>query len=203
MSTSATTLLPQVVSLVRPVLGAVVLVHLARGAENTLLLPIVLTACATDWLDGELARRSGATTRAGRVVDNLCDFIFLLCVFAFVAQCEIWSPPVWGRAVRHLAEVNWLPVPALVASFGVYFVRLCRELAAGREPERSSRGHAAGVCNYLLAVAAGVEMLPGVNLGPWLLEPAMLSVVLVNLAAVAENVRLLFHRRDDGPTMPA
>jgi phosphatidylglycerophosphate synthase len=194
---------PHVVSLLRPALGVVVLACLEPARDNPLLLPIVLAACASDWADGELARRLGTGTRAGRLVDNLCDFFFLLLVFAFLARSEAWTPPVWGRLARHWDGANWLPVHALLASFGVYFVRLVGGLAAGRDPERSPRGHTAGVSNYLLVVAGAVEVLPGVNLGPWLLEPAMVGVALLNLLAVPENLRLLFHRREGGPTMPA
>lgn len=195
--------LPHVLSLLRPAVGLAVLAVLRPGVDRPLVLAAVCVAGASDWADGELARRLGVDTKAGRVVDNLCDFLFLLAMFVFFALGGTWSPPVWGRLVTDWPSANWLPVAALLASFGLYFVRLCGELAAGRLPQRSPRGHAAGVSNYLLVLAGAVEMLPGVNLGPWLLEPAMLGVVLLNLAAVGENLRLLFHRRDGGPTMPA
>jgi len=201
VTTRTASLLPHAVSLLRPVLGIAVLVGVQPRGDSIVLLPVVLLACLSDWLDGELARRTATETRGGRLVDNLCDFGFLVCVFAFLAQSEVWTPPVWGRLARHWNGANWLPVYALVASFGVYFVRLCREMAAGREPGRSPRGHAAGVSNYLLVVAGAVELLPGVNLGPWLLEPAMISVALLNFAAVPENLRLLFHPEGGAPSM--
>lgn len=203
MSGRAAALLPHAVSLLRPALGLAVLAGVAPVRDNPLVLVAVAAAGASDWADGELARRLGTDTRAGRVVDNLCDFFFLLALFAFLAEAEVWTPPVWGRLARHWDGANWLPVYALLSSFGVYFVRLCRDLAAGRDPERSPRGHTAGISNYLLVLAGAVEMLPGVNLGPWLLEPAMVGVALLNLAAVGENLRLLFHRGGAGPTMPA
>lgn len=203
MSGPPASVLPHAVSLLRPAIGLAVLAVLAPGVDHVLVLGAVLAAGASDWADGELARRLGTDTRAGRVVDNLCDFFFLLAMFAFFAKGQAWSPPVWGRLVRHWDGANWLPVYALLASFGPYFVRLCREMAAGREPGRSPRGHTAGVSNYLLVLAGAVEMLPGVNLGPWLLEPAVVGVALLNFAAIGENLRLLFHRGDGGPTMPA
>lgn len=196
-------MLPHAVSLLRPVLGVLLLTLVSTTGDSTLVLPIVLLACASDWADGELARRAGASSRAGRLVDNLCDFAFLACVFAFFALADIWSPPVWGRLVRNYGEANWLPLYALLASFGVYFVRLCLDFAAGRDPERSPRGHAAGVTNYLLAVMGGAEMLPGVDFGPWLLEPAMVTVALLNVLAVPENVRLLFRRQIPPGSPPA
>ena len=195
--------LPHAVSLLRPVLGALLLLRVSTSGDSTVVLPIVLLACASDWIDGQMARRAGASSLAGRLVDNLCDFAFLACLFAFFAQADVWSPPVWGRLVRDWPESNWLPLYALFASFGVYFLRLCLDIAAGREPERSSRGHAAGVSNYVLAVTGGVEMLPGVALGPWVLEPAMVTVALLNVLAVPENVRLLFRRQIPPGSPPA
>jgi phosphatidylglycerophosphate synthase len=185
---------PNAVSLFRVLLAAVGLQFTVPHDGTTLVLVIVLLGCASDWLDGELARRTGATSRAGRLVDNLCDFLFLACVFAFFAVADVWSPPIWGRLVRNWSDANWLPLYALMASFGVYFLRLCLDLAGRREPERSSNGHAAGVSNYVLAVVGGVEMLPGVTLGPWVLEPAMVTVALLNILAVPENVRLMLKR---------
>jgi phosphatidylglycerophosphate synthase len=191
------------VSFIRPVLGVAVVGGLLPLADSSLLLWLVLVACTTDWFDGEVARRFGEPTKSGRVIDNLCDFAFLLCVFAYFARIDLWSQPVWGQLLRHWNGVNWLPVIALVASFGLYFVRLMLELRAGREPERSPRGHVAGVSNYLLAIVGAVETLPGVSLGARLLESLMAAVVLLNAAAVFENARLMFHRRPGGPKMPA
>ena len=196
-------LLPHAASLLRPALGLFIITSLRAQDESAILLPLVLAGCASDWLDGELARRTGSATRAGRIVDNLCDFAFLVCVFAYLADCRVWSPPVWGRLVRDWGGANWLPVYALVASFGIYFVRLCREMAAGRDPGRSPRGHAAGIANYGLAITGAFEMIPGVGLGPWLLEPAMVGVALLNFAAVGENLLLMFHRQGGAPKMPA
>lgn len=203
MITARWSLLPHLLSVLRPLIGAGIVAALAPSEESALVLPLVLLACASDWLDGEVARRLGSQTRAGRLVDNLCDFFFLLFLFEYFALCRLWSPPVWGTLIRYGAAANQLPVMALVASFGSYFVRLGLEIRAGRDPARSRRGHAAGVCNYVLVVAGGVELLPGVRLGPWLLEPAMLAVVLLNLSAVFENLALMFHRESAGPRMSA
>lgn len=194
-ATAAGRLAPHLVSALRPLAGLALLL-VAPSRDTLLPLAIVLAACASDWLDGRLARRAGAASLGGRLVDNLCDASFLVCAFAFFAGARVWTPPVWGRLVRYWDGANWLPLVALLASFGVYLLRLRRDLAAGREPARSARGHAAGVANYALALAGAVEMLPGVNLGPWLLEPAMISVALLNALAVPENLRLMSSRAD-------
>ncbi len=197
-SSIAGRLAPHLVSALRPLAGLALLL-VAPARDSFLPLGIVLGACASDWLDGRLARRAGAATLGGRLVDNLCDFAFLVCAFAFFAASQVWTPPVWGRLARHWDGANWLPLYALLASFGVYLVRLRGDLAAGREPARSARGHAAGVSNYALAVAGAVEMAPGAGLGPWLLEPAMISVALLNAFAVPENLRLMLSRTEARP----
>lgn len=193
--------LAHAVSALRPLLGIAVFALVDPGRESFLVLPLVLLACASDWLDGEVARRIGTPSRAGRLVDNGCDVAFLLLVLVFLALGDVWSPPVWGRLARHWAEANWLPVLALAASFGVYGLRLGLDLKAGREPARSAKGHAAGVANYALVVLGAAELFPGVNLGPWILEPAMVTVALLNILSIPENVRLMFHRPGEGPTM--
>jgi len=203
VTTRSSSLLPNAVSLLRPVLGVAVLASFPPSSDSAWLLPLVLFGCFTDWVDGELARRGATQSTGGRLVDNLCDFAFLLCLFVFLAQAEVWTPDVWGRLARYWDGSNWFPVYALLASFGVYFLRLCLDMRAGREPARSANGHAAGVCNYILVVVGAAELYPGVNLGPWLLEPAMVTVALLNVLAVPENVRLMFHRPGGGPRMPA
>ena len=187
-------------SFARPLLGMAALMLLSRN-DSYVFLPLILAGCATDWLDGEFARRGGIASTRGRVIDGVCDFLFLACLFAFLAEARAWSPPVWGRLARHWAAANWLPLIALGSSFSVYLVRMCVEMQRGVEPQRSARGHTAGVANYSLAIAGGVELLPGVNLGPWLLEPAIVGVALLNLVSISENVRLMFHRNDGQPTM--
>ena len=202
MSRTAPSAVAATISLARPLLGATLFFTLTPSTRESATAGIlVAAACASDWLDGEVARRSGAETRTGRLIDNLCDVAFLLFAFAAFARLELWSPPVWGRFVRYMDAANWLPLFALVASFGSYAVRVAVDLRAGREPMRSPRGHAAGVLNYLLVVLGAVELWPGLALGPWVLEPAFLSVDLLNFLAVGENLFLMFPRAGSGPRM--
>jgi phosphatidylglycerophosphate synthase len=194
VNTVTAALVPHAISLSRPVLGLSLLLLLRPGVESFVAPAIVLVGCASDWIDGRLARRLGAPSPFGRLFDNLCDVVFLALVFSYFAESRLWSPPVWGRLARNWDACNWLPLWALFASFGIYFVRLLRDLAAGCEPGRSRWGHTAGVANYGLAIGGAIELVPGVNLGPWLLEPAMVGVALLNALAVQENLRLLAGR---------
>lgn len=189
-------------SLARPLLGLWILLAITPSTRaSAWALPAVLLACASDYLDGRLARRIGSTGGAGRLIDNLCDFFFLLFCFAAAARSDLWSPPIWGSAIRYWAGANWLPVIALLLSFGSYFLRVELERARGLESLRSPRGHAAGVANYALAIVAALEWTPGIDLGPWVLEPAFVTVALLNLTAVSENAVLVFLRGARGPMM--
>jgi len=54
---------------------------------------IFLTAAATDWLDGFLARRRGEVTTLGKLLDPIADK--LLTVSAFISLVELELAPAW------------------------------------------------------------------------------------------------------------
>lgn len=54
---------------------------------------IFLTAAATDWLDGFLARRRGEVTTLGTLLDPIADK--LLTVSAFISLVELQVAPAW------------------------------------------------------------------------------------------------------------
>lgn len=54
---------------------------------------IFLTAAATDWLDGFLARRRGQVTTLGKLLDPIADK--LLTSSAFIALVELGFAPAW------------------------------------------------------------------------------------------------------------
>jgi CDP-diacylglycerol--glycerol-3-phosphate 3-phosphatidyltransferase len=54
---------------------------------------IFLTAAATDWLDGFLARRRGQVTTLGTLLDPIADK--LLTVSAFISLVELGLAPAW------------------------------------------------------------------------------------------------------------
>jgi len=88
---------------------------------------IFLTAAATDWLDGFLARRRGQVTTLGELLDPLADK--LLTVSAFIALVELKLAPAWmvvvivGRefavnGLRSIAVTRGVVIPA--SSLGKY-----------------------------------------------------------------------------------
>ncbi len=150
-----------------------------------------MVAAASDWLDGRLARRRRSESVAGKLLDNLCDVFFLGVVFVEMARVHVWSDPVWGSAVRYWHGANWLPVIALGASFGAYSARwvLAARLRVPMAP--SWHGRTAGVANWVLALLGGLALTPHGSPGPWVLEPAFVTVALLNVSAALDNLKLL------------
>jgi len=179
----------------RVLLGALVLSELTRAQSSSLVLPAVVLACLSDWYDGRVARRRMEDSLAGRLVDNLSDAAFLGLAFTGFALATTWSHPLTGSAVRYTPHANWLPVAALALSFGSYSGRWLITARKGKNMLRSERGHAAGVANYVLALLGGLAVLPGVQVTRWLLEPAFVTVALMNATAAVDNVGLLLRAR--------
>jgi len=82
---------------------------------------IFLTAAATDWLDGFLARRRGEVTTLGILLDPIADK--LLTASAFISLVELQVAPAWmvvlivGRefavsGMRAIAATRGLVIPA-------------------------------------------------------------------------------------------
>jgi phosphatidylglycerophosphate synthase len=184
-------LAPQhVLSFSRVVLGTHVLIELGSADKSATVLPAVALACLADYADGIVARRAAAESTAGRLVDNLCDAAFLALAFCGFAAAGVWSTPLEPIASRW-RQLDWLPLVALVASFGTYLVRWYAACTRGVTPRPSPRGHHAGIANYVLAIVGGVAAFPGVALASWLTAAAFIVVVSLNLVAAADNARLL------------
>jgi cardiolipin synthase (CMP-forming) len=157
----------------RLVLAALFPSTLARGGPAALVLVVV--AVATDYVDGPLARRSGRSTRHGALLDGGADVAFVVAAAGA------------GAAV---GLVSWLVPAAMAGAGGVYLVASATRSVAAGHPARaySAVGHAAGVCNYVLAgLVAGTAALP------WRGWPAVLGiagagVAVLNLAALAQRI---------------
>ncbi len=149
------------------------------------MLPAVVIACLTDMWDGRLARLSPEQRPLGRYIDNLCDAAFLALAFAGFAIAHTWSHPIVGRAIQYNVNANWLPLLGLAFGFGTYVIHWFRGTPG------SPQGHVAGIANYLLVLLGGVAVIPGVFLSPWILEPAFVTVALLNLSAGGDNIGIL------------
>jgi phosphatidylglycerophosphate synthase len=146
----------------------------ALTAGGWLPLGLVTAAIMTDVGDGRLARRLGAATRHGAVLDNVADVVFVLGGTAAAATA--------GR-------LAWAVPVAIAVSVGAYAAATAARSAAVGRPElaRSSLGHTAGVINYaVVAVVAGSVAWPASIWGA-VLRLASVASVTLNLAAAAAH----------------
>ena len=80
--------------------------HLARHPVDWTTLAMWFALCATDLLDGKLARRHGAT-RSGAFLDPLADKVLVLGALALlVATSRIWWLPALLIAAREVG-MSW------------------------------------------------------------------------------------------------
>jgi phosphatidylglycerophosphate synthase len=107
---------------------------------GAMAIAIVAAAAATDFIDGRIARRLGASSAAGRWLDSAADVVFVLSALGCFTAAG--ATPVY--------------IPILIAiSFGQYAIDSVL-IAPGRGPIRSRLGHYGGVINYALAIALAV-----------------------------------------------
>ena len=104
---------PNVLSMIR-LLGVPVFLWLVLVVERDGWAVLLLMAAgATDWLDGQVARRYGAFTRLGQLLDPLADRLYILATLAgLVIRDGIpwwWAGAIIGRdVVLGLTTLPWL-----------------------------------------------------------------------------------------------
>lgn len=94
---------------------AEVVAWLSRWRE-TVAVVIFLTAAATDWLDGYLARSRGEVTTLGKLLDPIADK--LLTVSAFISLVELHVAPAWMVVVIVGREFAVSAMRSIAASRG-------------------------------------------------------------------------------------
>jgi len=160
------------------VLRIVLAIVFARSLDDGCWRPLIAfaLAAASDYADGPLARRAGAPTRYGALLDSVADIVFVLVA--------TMAGAVTGR-------LSWAVPVAIVGAAAPYLVATLRRIGATEDAPRaySAVGHAAGVCNYALAgLLAGSVALPGPSWPP-LLAAASAVVIALNLTALAQRFR--------------
>ncbi len=97
--------LPNILSLVR--IGAsplLIVLLVSPGRTLSMVAALVfLVVCATDWLDGYLARRRGSVTSLGKFLDPLADK--LLIVTALIMLISLERVPAWMVALIVAREI--------------------------------------------------------------------------------------------------
>lgn len=86
--------LPNALSLVRvPLLLALAgCLFVPFGRRYTTALALLALACATDYLDGALARRLNAVSDFGKLFDSLCDKVLTVGVFITFLALDFYPP---------------------------------------------------------------------------------------------------------------
>jgi phosphatidylglycerophosphate synthase len=154
----------------RFVLAAAWLAAFAADARAVVLFgSFAVTAAATDFLDGRIARRFGTVSRTGQWLDSLADISFVLTALG----CEAYA----GNLPAY--------IPALVAlSFAQYAVDWVVIESSGA-PIGSRLGHLGGMINYALAIVLAVAPPPALA-GVWI-EAAAPALALFYIVAMAER----------------
>ncbi len=128
--------LPNLITLSRIALSAVFMRCLfsAGVAAKVLALAVFLVACATDWLDGRLARRRHEMTSFGALMDPIADKILVLS--ALLAFVQLNLIPAWMvviilarelliTSVRLLANSGGRVLPAMALGKYKTFWQMC------------------------------------------------------------------------------
>lgn len=92
-------LVPNAISALRIPLAAI---FLTAGPSARLL--IVVVAASSDWLDGQLARHTGQTTRLGEILDPIADRLFVAT--ALVTLTVEGTIPVWTLPLFLLRDIG-------------------------------------------------------------------------------------------------
>lgn len=99
--------LPNILTIARILLTPLVVLLLMTQTWTGQLSAVVLfvIASASDYVDGQLARRMGARSRLGTFLDPLADKILVLGTFTVLAVMEPQAVPWWAVAVIALRDV--------------------------------------------------------------------------------------------------
>lgn len=110
--------LPNFISLIRIGMTPVLVVMLLSPGRTMSLVAALLFAvvCATDWLDGFIARRRGTVTTLGKFLDPLADK--LLITTAFIMLVPLGRVPAWVVALIIAREMAVTGLRAIAVDDG-------------------------------------------------------------------------------------
>jgi len=119
MSRQAALNLPNSISLIRIGMTPVLVVMLlSPGPAMSLASAVIFVlVCATDWLDGYIARKRGIITSLGKFLDPLADK--LLITAAFIMLIPLGRVPAWMVALMIGREIAVTGLRAIAVDSGV------------------------------------------------------------------------------------
>jgi phosphatidylglycerophosphate synthase len=135
---------------------------------------VFAVAALSDVLDGRVARRLGAESAGGRVLDHAADIVFILAALGLYTGLGL-AP--W-----------WVPA-SVAAAFAVYVLDSLRRSGAQPALIGSRIGHIGGVCNYaLIGVLVGNDTVGLGWLPPWGTRILFALVPIYSAASIATRV---------------
>ena len=100
----------------RILLTPVIMAMLRADADRTLTGILFAVAAATDWIDGQLARRWGVTTKLGSFLDTTADKLLVTGVLIALVAVERASP--WVAIIIIGRELMVLGLRGVIAAEG-------------------------------------------------------------------------------------
>lgn len=111
--------LPNIISLIRIGMAPVLVVMLLAPGKTMSLVSaaVFIVVCATDWLDGYIARKRGIITSLGKFLDPLADK--LLITAAFIMLIPLGRVPAWVVALMIGREIAVTGLRAIAVDSGI------------------------------------------------------------------------------------
>lgn len=202
--------LPNILTLSRiPLLFIIVgLLCFGGAAADVAAFALFLAAAVSDWLDGYIARKVGAVSNFGKLMDALTDKIIMVGLFVALLGLK-WNPPAAGTDIAAAPET-------LLPQYCVFLVIIiiCREflitglrlvaasnglvLAAERAGKLKTALQMVSVSLLLLARALSSSALFGEEmsvlareLGLWAFYGAVVLTIYSGTGYIVKNWRIL------------
>ncbi|WP_342590841.1 CDP-alcohol phosphatidyltransferase family protein [Olsenella profusa] len=179
-----------VITLCRLALTIVFLALFASGQHRTLALVCYVVAATTDFLDGQIARRTQTVSWLGKIMDPIMDRVLLftgVLGLLIVGELPVWVPVfVIGRDVY-------------LACGGMVLQRYrCRPVDVAYVGKAATALLMFGFCDLLLGLPqigglglVDVPWLPGLNA-----EPSALGILFVYAGVVCSFVTAVVYTRE-------
>jgi len=146
----------------------------AHGGTGWPAAVVFAVVALSDFVDGRIARRLGAASPSGRVLDHAADLTFILAALGVYVG---------------LAMVPWWVPASIAASFAVYVLDSMRRSGARPALIGSRLGHLGGVCNYaLVGVLVGNDTVGLAWLPAWLMHSLFMLVPVYSAASILTRV---------------
>jgi CDP-diacylglycerol--glycerol-3-phosphate 3-phosphatidyltransferase len=157
-----------------------------NSASRVVAFAVFVVATATDYFDGEIARRRSLVTAFGKIADPIADKA--LMGTALVSLSSLGQLPWWVTTVVLVREVGVTLLRFWVIRHGV--------IAAGRGGKAKTALQALAVSLYLLPLHG-----PAASLRAWVMAAAVVLTVVTGLQYIGKAMRL--RRLPRGTSDPA